>query len=138
MNQVKINIRSILLLLIIFVFLGSLASVEAHRMLIKEFDGSRVVVEFDDGSYASEVDVIFYNDAEEVIEEGITDESGVYKYKSETEPVQIVAQDEFGHRDVWASDEEQDGLANIPRSLRMVLGIMLILIAGGLVHLKFN
>ena len=134
----KNNIRSIILLLIIFVFIGSLASVEAHRMLIKEFDGTQVVVEFEDGSQVGEVDVIFYNDDEEVIEEGITDENGRYKYKSETEPVQIVAEDEFGHRAVWTADEEPDGLGNIPRALRMVLGVVLILVAGGLVHLKFN
>ncbi|WP_248618929.1 hypothetical protein [Natroniella sulfidigena] len=121
-----------LLLIICFSLMFSFIIIEdalAHRMLIEEVGEDYVVVGFDDGTKAMEVDVVLYDQDEEVLLEGKTDLEGGFEFDPELQPYKIVSSDTYGHRAEWTSDEPITE-ERFPRWARALLGIGILLFIG--------
>lgn len=112
-------------------------SVLAHKMIIERPETGEVKVEFEDGTSAAGVEVILYNEADEVIWTGETDETGSLDYNSDTTPAKIVAEDNMGHRAVWP-EEETGLLANWSFGQRVLLGLGILAVGTGLLKYKNN
>ncbi len=107
------------------------SEVSAHRMLIEEISEGSVEVGFDDGTLAENVDIRLYDAEENVIDEGITDQEGIYEYDSDLDVERVVAEDDMGHRAVLLqgeSGEEEGFIQSQPVWLRTAAGVGVLLL----------
>ncbi|SDM11712.1 hypothetical protein [Halarsenatibacter silvermanii] len=106
----------------------------AHRMMIEEISEGKIEVGFDDGTVAENVEVELYDGEENLVDEGVTDEEGIYEFDTAMEVERIVASDDMGHRAVLTPESDQENknfLQVLPLWLRTSTGVgILLLIAG--------
>lgn len=120
-------LMTILIILTLFMMSGEIS---AHRMIIEEVSEGKIEVGFDDGSKADNVEVKLYDEEENIIEEGLTDEKGIYEYDGNLEVERIVARDDMGHRAALniGDDQENENLIQAqPLWFRTILGVGLVL-----------
>ncbi len=121
-----------LIILMAVVFLLFPAEASAHRMIIEEISEGKVEVGFDDGSVADNVEVVLYDDQENAIEEGTTDNEGIYEYDTGLDVERIIASDDMGHKAELTPGEGQEDQSFIqaqPAWLRASTGAGALLLA---------
>ena len=107
------------------------SEISAHRMLIEEISEGSVEVGFDDGTVADNVEVRLYDAEENVIEEGTTDQEGIYEYDSDLDVERVVAEDDMGHRADLIPGEsggEEGFIQSLPVWLRTTAGVGVLLL----------
>ncbi|MCK8826463.1 hypothetical protein MWH25_01700 [Natroniella acetigena] len=137
---IKMNSNKFLKMIVIICLIVGVVgtSAYAHRMIVDEPENGEVQVRFDDGTVAPDADVTLYDEAEEVILEGQTDQDGILSYDPAIEPYQVVASDDVGHRAVWSSDGEGEGFfMMLPAWARILLGLaILVFLAASMMFWK--
>ena len=129
------------LLVFLLVIMGSTPAL-AHRMLIEVIDEGvidegAIKVRYDDGTMAGKASVTFYNEDGQVLEEGITNEGGIYYYDLNMKPNRIVADDGMGHRARWVAGQT-DAWDYFPRWQRALLGVAIFLFIAAISYYRKN
>jgi hypothetical protein len=110
------------------------ASAFAHRMLIRPIKPGLIQIVFDDNTGAAGVEVIFYDEDNEEILQGTSDQDGNFAYEANLPVELVVVNDGVGHRATWIYGTEAK--EELPLPLRVGLGLSIIAFIGVFFQLR--
>lgn len=114
-------------ILVLLIFLLSLTTVYAHRMMIDPVEDTRIWVGYEDGTTVENINIQVLNEEEEIIAEETADEEGYYSFENYPEAHSIIADDGMGHRVTWVVGEPAVYREGWGRYLR-ILGVLTLFI----------
>lgn|GEM_PF-919786 len=117
-------------ILVLLMFLLSVTTVYAHRMMIDPLEDSTIWIGYEDGTTVENMSVEVRDDQGEILVEDTADEDGYYSFENISEAHSITADDGMGHRVTWVVGEPAAIRGGWGRYIR-IIGItgMFILIA---------
>ncbi len=124
------------LLVFLLVIMGNTPAL-AHRMLVEVIDEGAIKVRYDDGTMAGRARVTFYDEDGQILEEGITNEGGIYYYDLNVNPNRVVADDGMGHRARWV-EGQTDAWDYFPRWQRAFFGVAIFMFIAAISYYRKN
>jgi len=116
-------------ILVLLIFLLSVTTVYAHRMMIDPIKDTTIWVGYEGGTTVENINVEVLDEEGELLASDTADEEGYYSFENTPEAHSIVADDGMGHRVTWVVGESAVMMEGWTRYLRIggiVLGFILV------------